>query len=436
MSIVAHHDDDLGLINPSIEDDLRQGAAVQTIYITAGDAGQGWGDYPKGREEGIRAAYAHMAEESSPSWTSGEVSVDGMSIAYSELDGADIRLYWLRLPDSYPPRLAELWLEETEALEAVDSGEAYTKDDLISVLSSLIDLHDPAVVRHLNSRDEFGAGDHLDHVAAGRFAAAAVEASETAPTSAIYGSMQLAGLPNTILTPEEQQRKEETVAVYAPYDEIFGKHWDQDEQVGMALERDFSIPSAEPPTLSNPQEASLFNDATLPDPDPEGQETSPATVATAFEVGGDNDWSAVGGRVQLAAGADADVEGGGYFAHLWKSHDQLPGTWLASSTCDDVVRGQWAECRFVQPVALDEDSQYFIAVTFPRGREPNVSDVIPQDGYESETPGLSVPGADSSPQGLMRRGMGAAEGWAPVTPDPGAWRGADVLLEYEPRSAQ
>src|SRR5690349_15438 len=60
LNIVAHEDDDLLFMSPDLPASIRRGNTVETVYLTAGDADAGEA-YWRGREDGIRAAYARMA---------------------------------------------------------------------------------------------------------------------------------------------------------------------------------------------------------------------------------------------------------------------------------------------------------------------------------------------------------------------------------------
>lgn len=61
MYVAAHQDDDLLFCSPDLVHDIDSERGVVTIFVTAGDAGLGR-DYWRGREKGIEAAYAQMAD--------------------------------------------------------------------------------------------------------------------------------------------------------------------------------------------------------------------------------------------------------------------------------------------------------------------------------------------------------------------------------------
>ena len=60
MNVVAHEDDDILFMDPPTYTDVAAGRCLTTVYLTAGDDGQG-ASYWHGREDGAMAAYAKMA---------------------------------------------------------------------------------------------------------------------------------------------------------------------------------------------------------------------------------------------------------------------------------------------------------------------------------------------------------------------------------------
>src|SRR6185437_16971348 len=60
LNIVAHEDDDLLFLSPSLLHAIQGGGPIRTIFVTAGDAGSS-STYWNGRQNGIQAAYAQMA---------------------------------------------------------------------------------------------------------------------------------------------------------------------------------------------------------------------------------------------------------------------------------------------------------------------------------------------------------------------------------------
>ena len=70
MNVVAHEDDDILFIDSPTYLDVTAGRCLTTVYLTAGDDGQG-ASYWQGREDGAMAAYAKMARTRN-AWTTTE----------------------------------------------------------------------------------------------------------------------------------------------------------------------------------------------------------------------------------------------------------------------------------------------------------------------------------------------------------------------------
>lgn len=128
LNVAAHQDDDLYFMSPDVLHDVASGDARGTIYLTAGDAGGGWGTYAQGRESGAKAAWAQMMGIGSPVWTTSTVTLAGKTVATSTLGGTSIRLVFLRLLDgnygggSDPHYLEGLYTGRLTSLTACDGS--------------------------------------------------------------------------------------------------------------------------------------------------------------------------------------------------------------------------------------------------------------------------------------------------------------------------
>src|SRR3546814_8179387 len=78
LVFVPHQDDDLLFMNPDIESAIDAGGCVQVVYLTASERGEGE-PYMLGRERGVRAAYAYMAQVADQ-WTKDSVAVGKRTI--------------------------------------------------------------------------------------------------------------------------------------------------------------------------------------------------------------------------------------------------------------------------------------------------------------------------------------------------------------------
>ena len=196
LFLVAHQDDDLLFMNPDILASIRNGQFVRTIYFTAGN-GVNTSDpaineaYWRGREEGIKAAYAFMANVSN-SWTLSNPTVGGKQIYLYTLNGnTKVSVVFLRLPDHgssvNPHNLAGLWKELTEELHAVDDSNSFTKEGLINFGKDLMLDFNPTKI-HIMDRTMYdeAQADHIDHRHAAEFANAAEKRLQTTHTVLRY----------------------------------------------------------------------------------------------------------------------------------------------------------------------------------------------------------------------------------------------------------
>ncbi|WP_166503365.1 DUF7402 domain-containing protein [Modestobacter italicus] len=227
INIIAHPDDDLFFINPATLQNVQSTGCVSTVYVTSGDAGSGTG-YSQRREEGVRAAYAKMANTAN-SWTKTTVTIAGKVVNKSTLAGKpSLALYFLRLPDgnidgsgtgaSGYTSLQDLYGGSIASLRTVDAPiQDYTRAQLISTLGSLITTSGAATVRTLDERGAYGDGDHSDHYTVARFAVAAKNAA--APSIPVVGYLGYPGsdLPANV-SGADLTNKQNAFLAYAPYD--------------------------------------------------------------------------------------------------------------------------------------------------------------------------------------------------------------------------
>jgi len=190
LAFVAHMDDDLLFMNPDLVSNIEAGGCVQVVYLTASDAGEGEG-YMLGRERGVHAAYAHMAQQPDL-WQTDTVRAAGHVITRFTLQGNPrVQLLSMRLKD---PWLGKGWgsLTPLSRAESVPDNtadtlgphpEIYTRDALVQTLAALIRDYDPTTVRHLDDTISVpytqlcwrcaGHG-HPDHIASARLAREAI----------------------------------------------------------------------------------------------------------------------------------------------------------------------------------------------------------------------------------------------------------------------
>jgi LmbE family N-acetylglucosaminyl deacetylase len=221
LNVVAHEDDDLLFINPSVSDDIADGRCVVTVFVTAGDAGR-TRSYWSGREQGSMDAYAAMAGVPA-TWRADSITLAGHAVHRFRLADAKVTLLFLRLPDAHgnplrrPGTLKDLWLGSVTSLYTLDSGAAYTKQTLIETLTAAMNAYRPDQIRTLDYAGHYGDGDHNDHHTVGYLTRAAQRSYHTHHHITAYMGYEVSEHPDN-LDPETSQTKLDYFLTYAPYD--------------------------------------------------------------------------------------------------------------------------------------------------------------------------------------------------------------------------
>jgi LmbE family N-acetylglucosaminyl deacetylase len=229
LQVVAHEDDDLLFMNPDLIHSLNSGACMQTVYLTAGDAGQTPG-YWLGREQGAEAAYAKMLGVPMD-WQTNQVKIsDHYTVNVATLKQAPaVSLIFVRLADGnlFGDGFASTNYESLQKLEAgqinalgtVDGQSSYSLSELVGLITSIINRYQPDQIR-TQAND---SPDHSDHVAAGLLTAQAYQLfrSQTIAIKSIslsfYYGYTLGSLPQN-LTAEDTLQKQNIFWEYAKYD--------------------------------------------------------------------------------------------------------------------------------------------------------------------------------------------------------------------------
>lgn len=179
MNLVAHQDDDLLFLSPALLNAIRANASVRTVFLTAGDAGEGIA-YWSAREQGVQAAYARMAGVRDV-WSHSTVNAAGRSAEVFTLSALpSISLVFLRLPDGaldgsgniayHYQSLQKLYTGSIPEISAVDGSATYTRSSLISSLAAHMASYRPTAIHTQDYVGHFGDGDHSDHHATAYFA--------------------------------------------------------------------------------------------------------------------------------------------------------------------------------------------------------------------------------------------------------------------------
>ena len=228
LQVVAHTDDDLLFLSPDLLHDIQAGRCVRTVYLTAGDAGR-TERYWLGREDGVRAAYAHMAGVEDR-WTVSDAGVADHPILLATLDeDPGISLAFLRLPDgnrtgagtraTEHQSLRWLWDGSIAELRTVDGTARYTAETLTQTLTAFLLDAEPTTVRTLDWTIDFRRGDSADHTAAALFARQAAAAYPAAHTLLGYGGYPIwTRSPN--VSGSDLQDKASALLTYGRHDSL------------------------------------------------------------------------------------------------------------------------------------------------------------------------------------------------------------------------
>lgn len=181
MNVVAHEDDDLLFMNPDTLNSIKAGFCVRTIYLTAGDAGQGqyyWLD----RERGAEAAYSYMLD-SNAIWVQRLVKLSNNEIVTvaNPRGNAKISLIFFHLPDgdlrgqgfsaTGSQSIEQLYGGKIPYITSVDGESKYTAGQLTNDLESFMHTYQPTTIRTQATYDALkSVPEHSDHMAAGLFA--------------------------------------------------------------------------------------------------------------------------------------------------------------------------------------------------------------------------------------------------------------------------
>lgn len=172
MIVVAHEDDSLLFLSPDMIHAIQNGRCVKTVFVTAGDNGEGQ-DYWSSREKGALAAYSNIAGVAN-NWTQSDAGISGHPITVETLTAdPNVTLDFLRLPDGNVDgsgfasqgfaSLQKLYTGGIPQMTADDGSSSYTLPSLENTLSSLISSFQPDTIMTQDYAGTYGDGDHSDH---------------------------------------------------------------------------------------------------------------------------------------------------------------------------------------------------------------------------------------------------------------------------------
>ena len=234
MNVVAHEDDDLLFMNPDLQNEITDGDCVRTIFLTAGNDGQGR-LYWLGRQLGSEAAYDNMLGKNYV-WVQRTVQVakNEYLTVESPRGNTKVTLIFFNLPDgdlqgqgfsmSHFESLAKLHSGVIKTMETVDGQSVYTSSSLVSALTQLMQLYRPSFIQTQADVNNQRFPDHSDHIATGEYteeAASAYDLQEfdgdvTIPVKYYVGYPVHAYPAN--LSGAALQQKEATFLAYARFD--------------------------------------------------------------------------------------------------------------------------------------------------------------------------------------------------------------------------
>src|SRR5678815_3033697 len=179
LTIVAHQDDDLLLVQPDLYDAVKRKTGVTNVYVTAGNARDGF-ELSETRYRGLMAAYSAIAGASD--WSCGWIRIGSNEVEHCRLESAKVSLVFLGYPDGgkdgeVARSLLHLWEGKVPGAAAVSFGPAtYDRPTLIAVLSDIIGYTQPTTIRMLEIAATHGH-DHSDHMMAGALTVLAIAQS-------------------------------------------------------------------------------------------------------------------------------------------------------------------------------------------------------------------------------------------------------------------
>jgi LmbE family N-acetylglucosaminyl deacetylase len=218
LIVVAHQDDDLLFMNPDIWNYIKAGHALETVYTTAGDRDRP-DKYWLGREAGMRATYAYMANATND-WTAERINLaDHQLVRFVLKQNPKIRLVFLRLPDGLDIRrwevtLRTIWKYNQVLIYSKDHQNLYRQGELVQVLKALMDEFQPDAVAYLYP------GDHVDHYYTAKFAERAEHAYRKEHIVIRYRDYNIDKSPSN-LNAFDSHLKWKIVQIYAKHDEFF-----------------------------------------------------------------------------------------------------------------------------------------------------------------------------------------------------------------------
>lgn len=251
--LVAHPDDDILFMNPTLQKQLTT-HCVRATYITAADDGRPT-SYWQQREKGIQAAYAHMVGVEN-NWQTLDVQINGQHLVESQLIGHPaVTLLFLRLPDGNvrgegfsatgQVSLAKLARYDIKTLTGLDGNAQYSYANLVGVVTALLKIDQPsAIYTHLLNGPQ-SQGDHSDHRAVGKIALLARTAAQSKAPVSLFVGYPSNFLPSNLSLAETAQKRlifeayatgDSTVCIFSTtcsVDDTYGRYFSRSYKIDM-----------------------------------------------------------------------------------------------------------------------------------------------------------------------------------------------------------
>ena len=304
LNVVAHQDDDLLFQSTALLADLRAGRCVTTVYVTAGDAGEG-AEYVRARETGARSAYAQILG-AADAWDASTVDLHGHAVGLARLTGdARVQMLSLHLPDggwqgegfesTGRQTLEKLWTGTIPTVSSVDGLTSYTLAQLRAQLLAITTEVQPTNVNTLDHHGTVGDGDHPDHHVVAYLADEAQAAAGTGHGFAGWMGYPIMLRPSN-LTDEQAVDKASAFFRYAAHDPgtCASAETCASRPEGRWLTREYAVgtPTTTPP-VTTPVD---------PEPTPALYDLTPGAVASAA-------WENAADGQTAAAAIDGVVDG-------------------------------------------------------------------------------------------------------------------------------
>jgi LmbE family N-acetylglucosaminyl deacetylase len=183
VNVVAHQDDDLLFLNPDLQHEIQAGDCVRTVFITAGNDGQGR-PYWLSRQLGSEAAYSTMIGAKGI-WVQHTVELAKNEYVTVANPGGNhkVSLIFMNLPDGnldgqgFPmsnyESLTKLQNGTIAGIQTVDGQSSYTASQLVKAIAQLMELYRPSEVHTQADLAALPDPDHPDHIATSKFTQAA-----------------------------------------------------------------------------------------------------------------------------------------------------------------------------------------------------------------------------------------------------------------------